>query len=136
MDTKKSKKGGVSEQGTLLAHYFCDNTRRVKVLNKGVSKREYMRQVGIAKGLLEKYTFDELKSVIDYLIHHPPKGGLSSLMYLKYVTDEILKHIEYQNKLKEAKNNNKVNLSNTKDKSNLIKYKQNNKRKLKGIGAF
>lgn len=120
-----------------LAHYFCDNVGLTKQGGKQLTQRQFIIQVNIAKNLLKKYTLEDLKKVIDYLVKNPPRKGLYSIKFLEFVADEILDIIILREKAKEVRKKITVEFNNTTDLSNVQKYNRiKNRKKMKGMGDF
>lgn len=112
-----------------IVNHFIEKT------NKRASTGWYRQQLGIANHLFDTgFTFDEVKSVIDYLVDNPPRNGFHSLGLLGYVMEEILIKI----KAKEVKEQQQMqwqhyeDLNKHDDYSNMQKFQQNNKPKVKG----
>jgi hypothetical protein len=101
-----------------------------------MTSAEFKRNLSHMRQIFDAgFTEEEYKSVVNYLLIHPPKSGsLTSLGYLLYCMNQILDKI----KSEEIRSHQFVvpELDIKEEVSNAEKYKQNNNVKIKGTGKF
>jgi hypothetical protein len=112
-----------------IVKYFVDKT------GKRATQGWYAQQIGIVNTLFKTgFTFDEVKTGIDFVMEHPPVKGFSSLGLLGYVLEDVL----IKAKAKEIKEQQQSqwqhyeDMNKHDDYSNQQKFQQNNKPKVKG----
>ena len=90
----QNKKIGTGAKELVL--YFYEKTG-LRYTNKDI-----MIAVKNAKNLLKVgYTYDEIKSVIDYCIAHPPEKGIYSFGYILYEMNKVIAILNFNKKQQE-----------------------------------
>ena len=102
-----------------ILNYFLKKT------NQKATNKVYMGYMSNVKSLIETgYTKQQIESVIDYLVDHPPRNGFHSMGFIQYVIEETLAKI----KVKQYENTQSFFEATTEaenDSSNANKYISN-----------
>lgn len=105
-----------------LAKYFAQN------LNIKFTSKVFTKQIAGAKNLLSTYTFDECKSVIDYIARYGYKRPITSIFFMQYIMNDILTEIQKKEVKKELNKNVIINVEQNSANitDNINKLKENN----------
>ncbi|MGL4774508.1 MAG: hypothetical protein ACRC2K_13185 [Clostridium sp.] len=102
-----------------------------KLFNVSFTPSDFKRQLGIAKGLLSKYTKEEILLTINYYSKNR-SNEIKSIGYIPYIIDEVLPKAIFER----DKDMFNKNLESVKDLTENIQKREISKKKIFKVGNF